>query len=376
MIVKTPFLWSTSGYNSPAVRVTDSVIPVAAGLCRASIGTPAWMGSTARATDTSFPVYWPQWDEAHLPRCAYHFLKNGAGGADQAKHFVACVNRAGGFHKGDRVCIDVEDSQGGISIAEVMDCIWNVHVLVPFIPFEDYLIYSRENIMNPLSLTKLTQGERDILLKINQWTAGYPNFPDTLTYEQLEDWYHFDYAKYGPCAIVQYAGAAVVEGLSKPGYLSIECNVADPIYLSRWQMETAEYHGGVVTPPPGGQMLYGKVNVTLNVRNGSGATYTIIGSLLNGDLVTASETRLVRNAAGVDVAWWHLTDATRNGQPVTLADGITIKARAEGAGDVWASSGNGGYIAAVEPPPAGEPVLTHTIEVFDDGSVRIDGAPV
>jgi len=110
--------------------------------------------------------------------------------------------------------------------------------------------------------------------------------------------------------------------------------------------------GGQATPPPppGGQMLYGKVNVTLNVRNGSGATYTIIGRLLNGDLVTASETRLVKNAAGVDVAWWHLMDATRNGQPVTLADGITIKARAEGAGDVWASSGNGGYIMAVEPP--------------------------
>lgn len=364
MIVKTPFLWSTSGYNSPSVRVTDSVIPVAAGLCRATIGTPAWMGTAARATDTSFPVYWPQWDAVHLPRCAYHFLKNGAGGADQARHFVAVVNRAGGFHLGDRICIDVEDNQGSSDIREVMDFIWNVHVLVPSVPFEDYLLYSRANIINGLSLAKLTLAERDILRTIRQWPAGYPNEPDSWTYDKLASSYHYDYTKFGPCAIVQYAGAAVVEGLSKMGYLSIECNVADPAYLKRWQDETAFYHGGV-TPPPTGGTMYGRVNAgALNVRGGPGTGYASIGMLLSGDLVVGE----------VDVnGWWHLSDATRNGSPVLLSDGVTaLKKRAELVGDVWASGGQGSYIVVtqppVEPPPSQWPAYFDLVD--PDGNAQ------
>src|SRR5512146_2714214 len=116
--VKQPFLWSTSAYNSPEVQVMESAIPVAAALCRASLGTPEFMGSVTRATDQVFPIYWRQWDAAHLPRCAYHFLKNGAGGARQAKHFATCVNNAGGMHPCDHIGLDVEDGWGTYSARE------------------------------------------------------------------------------------------------------------------------------------------------------------------------------------------------------------------------------------------------------------------
>lgn len=245
--VKRPFVWSTSGYNSPDVDVADSVIPVAAALCRATIGTPAFMNSTARATDTSFPIYWPQWDREHLPRCAYHFLKNGAGGAEQARFFASVVRAAGGIHPCDRIALDVEDGWGTYSIREIVDCFYNIHLAFPYIPFSQFLLYSRQDIMNPLSFAKLTPGEIAMLLSIRQWPAGYPDEPDLWDYAHLARGYRMDTAKYGPVALVQYAGAAVIEGLSKPQYLSIECNVADPTYLEQWQNETQSFYGA---PPP------------------------------------------------------------------------------------------------------------------------------
>lgn len=112
----------------------------------------------------------------------------------------------------------------------------------------------------------------------------------------------------------------------------------------------------VPPPPSGGTTMNGKIIATaLNIRQGAGANYLDIGDLLNGDLVTASE-----SLGG----WWHLTDATRNGAPVATSDGRLVRDRF----DCWIS---GTYVQ--ELPPTG-PVVT--FDPFDmvyyvDGEKRV-----
>ena len=139
------------------------------------------------------------------------------------------------------------------------------------------------------------------------------------------------------------------------------------INLFRGTLEELEsWMGGtVVTPPPTGGTMYGRVNVgALNVRGGPGTGYASIGMLLSGDLVVGE----------VDVnGWWHLSDATRNGSPVLLSDGVTaLKKRAELVGDVWASGGQGSYIVVtqppVEPPPSQWPAYFDLVD--PDGNAQ------
>lgn len=242
-----PFVVSTSEYNSPDVDWSVPIDPpVSAVLCRASIGTPEWMGTIRKATDQSFPHYWPQWDRLKWCRCAYHFLMNGAGASAQAKWFVKCVNAAGGFHAGDRICLDAEDSRN-LSITEIVDFFYNVSLLIPTIPISHYLLYSRANLLNPLKFSGLTTGQKQFLLKIPQWTAGYPDNMSGWTFESLAHNYQADILRYGPTAIVQYQASATIPGISLPDYLSVECNAIDPAYLAKWQKEVSDYYG--TTPP-------------------------------------------------------------------------------------------------------------------------------
>lgn len=247
-----PFVFSTSGYNSPDIDYSQPIDPpIAAVLCRASIGTPEWMGNVTRATDQSFPHYWPQWDRLQMLRGAYHFLKNGAGGADQGAWFVNRVMAAGGFHPCDRLILDVEDT-GITSIKEILDFFTQTAISVPAVPLKNYLIYSRYNIMNPLNFAKLTPAQRDFLRQIRTWPAGYPDNIAGWDFAKLADAYEFDPARYGPAVIVQYQGSNVVPGLSKPGFESIECNAIDAAYLAEWQKDVADFYG---TLPPASDVV-------------------------------------------------------------------------------------------------------------------------
>lgn len=131
-------------------------------------------------------------------------------------------------------------------------------------------------------------------------------------------------------------------------------------YFGTAEQFAAEF-GGVVTPPGG--TMYGVVTAgALNVRNGPGTGYGIIGVLLSGDLVTGE----------IVNGWWHLTDATRNGVPVLLSDNVTtLRKRAELVGDVYAS---GGFIVATEPPPASTWPEYYTLEAPDGTRQRYNRA--
>lgn len=243
-----PFIVSTSGYNSPEVDWSAPISPpVAAVLCRASLGTPEWMGSARAATDQSFPRYWPQWDHIRLPRAAYPFFYNGLGGADQARWFVQCVMAAGGFHPCDRIVLDAEIATG-LSLKEMLDFFTSITALVPHVPVDNYLIYSRAELLNPLKVTGLTDAQRTYLRRLRQWPAGYPDEIAGWDFARLKSVYQPDSTKYGQTVIIQYAASAVVSGISKPGYMSVECNVPDLEYLAKWQKDTADFYGTVVIP--------------------------------------------------------------------------------------------------------------------------------
>jgi hypothetical protein len=256
MTIKTPFVWSTSEYNSPLVNVADSEVPVAAAICRASHALPRYYGGgnagLRKARDDSFQVYWPQWEAQRLARCAYGFLVNSESAADQAKFFVEMLNNAGGWKFGDKICVDAEE-ENGLSLKAILDWFTQVTVLVPgVVPERDFWIYSRANLLNPLQTWKLLPSQRAYLLKIATYMAGYPDNPDAWTWEQLVKAYHADTSKYGRCVVVQYAASAVVKGLSKPDYLSIECNIAEPTYLAQWQADTASRYAAEPPPMPPG----------------------------------------------------------------------------------------------------------------------------
>lgn len=94
-----------------------------------------------------------------------------------------------------------------------------------------------------------------------------------------------------------------------------------------------------VTPPNGGNMLYGKVTATsLYTRSGPGTSYAIVGTgLFKDDIVKASE-----SLGG----WWHLTEI--NGVAVTDPN-------------LYAS---GTYILPIDPPVVEPSILVS--HIFDD----------
>jgi hypothetical protein len=305
MIVKRPFVWSTSGYNAPEVKANESAIPIAAALCRASIGTPEWyFGSTRTAKDQSFPAYWPQWGRLGIARCAYHFLINAESAARQARFFVSCVREAGGWRHPDKLCLDVEQDID-VSLKAILDWFSQVEALMPEIsPPDHFLLYSRQDVIGPLSTAKLTAAQRQYLRSIPCWAAGYPDNPDAWTFEQLLAAYHLDTSKFGPTVGVQYAASAVVDGLSRPGYESIECNVFDPAYLEKWQAETE----------PGEAPMEYKFKAicnvaSLNVRADHTTASTDIGDVLQGQSAYGNETW----TDGALEQWLHVLEV--NGQP-------------------------------------------------------------
>lgn len=319
--VKTPFLASTSGWQ-PNVTWENSSVPLAGGLCRASLGT--WL------KDTVFANYWKQWRDMGIVRCAYHYLKNDYSTADQARFFVECLNVAGGWLDGDKLCLDVEDEYN-LSISAVIDWLYNVELLTG-VHHSNMLIYSRATVLDPLSFSKLSQAQRDYLLEVPIWTAGYPDNPDAWNFEQLKNAYAPDPLRYGETVIVQYAASIEIPGINPIEGRSTECNIADPSYLMMWMAET-----GTQPPPPnGGTMLYATNPSSLNLRQspGTGAVIMVMpaGTSIEGtEIVTHTDggkwLKTVKPQAGYCASWLleYTTPPPTTGLPVITGD-FTLRA--------------------------------------------------
>ncbi len=317
MIIKIPFVVSTSMYNVPTVvwRKVSNPAP-AAGLCRASLGTPEWNGR--HSYDESFQSYWPQWDEMGLPRCAYHFAIKDDNPlvtfGKQARHYVSQLSKAGGWKPGDRVGLDIDDEYN-VSARAIVDWFYNVLQLIPGLAMDDLLLYSRRNVMGWINWNQVTSSDQAFLQQIRQWTAGYPDEPDHWTFKQLVEAYQFDRAHFGPCVLVQYAAAAVVEGISVPGNMSVECNAIDPAYLEDWQARTRARGGAGQLPPTGGTMYQYEVtpagSTYVNVRVDHNASATDIGDLPVGKRASGNE---IWDDGTTSEKWLHALEL--DGQPI------------------------------------------------------------
>lgn len=310
MILKQPFVVSTSGYNSPEVDWRQVNPMPAAVLCRASLGTPEWNGKSS--VDQSFPRYWPQWKAMGMRRAAYHFAINDdtpfCTYSKQAKHFVKQVQLAGGWEPGDKIALDVEQEHN-LSAHAIVDWFYTVLTLLPGLTLADCLLYSRRNILGRINWRQVSTSDQDYLRQIPQWPAGYPDDPDARSFEQLVEAYQFDHSHFGPCVLVQYAAAAVVEGISKPGYLSVECNAIAPDYLAAWKAPSAP-----APPPPTGGSMYEITPVAgkayINLRETDNVASADIGNLNAGQHGHGA----TLSGDGVQELWLHVTDI--DGAPV------------------------------------------------------------
>lgn len=285
-----PFVVSTSGYNHPDVDWGSPIIdpPVAAVIGRASLGTPEFMGSVTRATDQSFPHYWPQWDRLRMCRGAYPFFYNGIGAADQARWFVNRVMAAGGFHPCDRVVLDAEIG-ANLSLREIVDFFYNMTVLVPYVPVKNFLLYSRRNLLDPLNIGSLNDAQRALLRQIFGYPAGYPDDPTQWDWPKLVHAYQYDQTKYGPAKVIQYQASAVVPGISMPGFESVECNAIDLEYMAAWRQEVDQFYGTVTVPGDIVTEPYEGVKVTTGRRFDSDIRMVVISNAV----LLASKPRVV-----------------------------------------------------------------------------------
>jgi GH25 family lysozyme M1 (1,4-beta-N-acetylmuramidase) len=203
-----------------------------------------------------------------------------------------------------------------------------------------------------------TDAQRAWFKQFPLWLASYPQDP-----------FHPNYADikcprpWSECVMLQSGTPAI----------GIEAGVeSKDLDYNQWnggEASFARYFSGV-TPQPEPERepeatMQGTVKTLTNIRNSPpGGTYNDIGDLLGGDIVTGT----TEPFGGV--TWWHLTNATRNGQPVITTGGLNVSQR----GDCWAYGPNIEVIGSPE-PPAGLPVLNVTVSGEGYESVIVELRP-
>ncbi len=329
MEIKTPVVLDTA-YNNKGTHWATALPAIDAVLCKAS--------ESLYGRDTEFPSTWPQLAALNLPRGAYHFYRKLWPSAAQARNFVAAITENGGLKAGDKVVLDVEED--GCSITAILDCLYNIEVLTGIRP----LLYSRAEILNPLSFAKLTQLQRDYLRSVPIWTAGYPYEPDDFTRPPAA--YIPDPTRYGKVVLWQYAGD---QEHNIPGVLGgLDFNWVDPDFYAEWRSAT-----GDITPPTGENMANtGKVTAPSGLKIRKAINGTQIGLLQFNDLVEADY---------ISGGWWHLTKIMRGTVNIPLPGPVC-----------WAS---GQYIlnttvVTPPPPPDDEPKIVSIVATYDDGTTQ------
>lgn len=182
--------------------------------------------------DKNFGISWNGAGQAKKPRGAYFSVNMNLSIADQAKAFVAIINKNGGLKPGDRLAADCEVGQ--LSISAIIDFIWNVEQLTGIRP----MLYSRANLLNALNFGKLNAGQLAYVKSVDLWSAGYPSNPDL--YSTPPSGYIPDPSAYGPVKIWQYAGDVVPSDVGLSGVSGgIDLNWIDSTFFTQWQGETS-----------------------------------------------------------------------------------------------------------------------------------------
>lgn len=288
-------------------------------------------------------------------RGAYHYLMSGLSWAAQADHFLRTASR----HDYHIYALDVEEigneyTNEFFSDAKRIVDYWRKN------SNKKVIIYTNSSTYNSMYYALL----RIYGQSITQWLNGVPLW---LASPALPGKPYLPRTR-STWDIHQYSWSGQPSRWGTGG-----TRVDENVFNGTVEMMNEWLTSPVSTPTgTGGNMLYGRVNTgVLNVRSGpDAALYPDIGDLLLNDYLVATE--------AVN-GWWRLKSAQRGsweGPDVLLANGTPIEVRAASTNDVWAKAS---YIVAtapppIEPPPT-EPTLTHTIQVYSDGSIKIDGNP-
>lgn len=254
----------------------------------------------------------------------YHFNRKALDPYKQAHHFLSVISKID-ILKTDRLILDVEE--GGETASQLWAWFETVR---RFGPDNELLLYSRKNI---LDLIRMTITEKDYFKKIKVWTAGYPYFPDL--YNSIPSGYIPDQSKYGECVLWQYSSHGKVTGIVG----DTDLNFIKPEYAST--LGSNEASGVTMATYKGVCTQLAKVWSSIG---GAQISEVKVNQSITGDSETiVSGTKYI-----------HLTSPI-NG---------------------WSKAQWFNYSIVTEPPPPPPPstvTLKHTIEVYSDGSLKVDG---
>jgi lysozyme len=296
------------------------------------VGQNAWI-------DPDFQYNYIEAKKAGLPRGAYFFYDSRVTPESQAALFLSLVD---GQYPELGIWLDLEEKYNGAyrGWANWKRCLDILKARAPRVGVYTGPSYWKEN--RPLGTTYLNYFKSFPL-----WIANYevtqPIIPAPWTPDECVFW------QYGTPPIGPEYGVESIE---------IDMN-----YFNGDAAAFASYFGlgSVILPPVviPGETMQGKVKSLTNLRYDKNHTSADLGDLLAGDIVTYAV-----SGTGTDGLTYHyLTDATRGGVPVRRTDGRTVA-----EANCWAYAAN---IDPIEPPA--EITLTHTVEVYSDGSLKVDG---
>jgi len=253
----------------------------------------------------------------------YHFHRKASDLKQQAAHFLNTISKLD-ILSTDLLILDIEE--GGETAAQL----WSWHEVVKRAYPNIRMNYSRANILNPIAMTP---GEKEYFKEIWTWTAGYPYFSDL--YSVCPSGYIPDQSKWGPVGLWQYSSHGAVAGIIG----DVDLNWIAPMFQALigtfdiGEKIMANYTGRCLTTAKvwksiGGERVYPDVT---------------IGTAITADAKQGEYLHLTSPVVGWSKAIWYQ------------------------------------YSEVSEPPPPPPPtgiIKTHDIEVYSDGSVKIDGSPV
>jgi GH25 family lysozyme M1 (1,4-beta-N-acetylmuramidase) len=201
--------------------------------------------------DSTFANNWQGLAQRGIPRMAYHFMHFNvptySSGA-QARDFCNAIKKRGGIRSNDYFICDAEekDAHGNslVSIGQIIDWCYNVTVLLG-VGYDRIIIYSTKDILDNLSMAKMSATQLAIIRGIRIWIAGYPE--DVHNNSTADNYanpsaagFIPDQSIYGQVVLWQY-DSEVPNTFGIPG--GLDPDWVDAKFMEEWSA------GGVPQPP-------------------------------------------------------------------------------------------------------------------------------
>lgn len=286
--------------------------------------TEAYPNSGYYHTDDKFIRFFKGMIEIGVIRGVYHFFRNKLDPTKQAQHFVNTISQVD-ILPTDLLILDVEEY--GNKASQLWA--WFEYVKKAF-PNNRLVLYSRRDILNQMVMT---QGERDYFKQMFIWTAGYPYLPDIFSKVPIS--YVPDQTKFGKVVLWQYSEKGVVQGIQG----AVDLNWIEPNFYSTLGDNT---------------MAEEVISFTGKCIDGNNKVWDTIGGEVQTSIKLNTSVSGDKRSTVAGILYLHLTS------PVV---GWTKKQ--------WFDVTYGTTPPPTQPPD--QPTKTHTIDVFTDGKISVDG---